>query len=448
MRISGTTGTVLMLVALAAVGAGTYYFKTMQTNRKLELQAQTKQAQLKAKEAEQKTKEAEARTAEAAARQREADSKIKSAEAAKAADELAAKKQEAENLKAKTAADEAAAKKAEAEALAAEAETAKSAEAKAASEAAKAADAKRAEAEALALKRAEAERAKAADQRAKAEAAKAIADAARVKSENELKTAEANAQAERDRKLRMYRRAETSRAEMLALQRAERLLALDEAGALTAADLEAAANGDNPANAPAAPSAGETTNAVVKVDWPNAEDRVPKSDVAVGSLMKKLDEKTAAANHRRAREYIKTFTELADRAENENRLADAQHYRRTLAGLVPDYVEVYAELIDEARQAKNREADEAKLAKDLFELVPDWQRIAVCERLLQRDETYFSKLLAGKVDREVYVKAFRKLYDLAMRDKGDHDERRAKMAHICKVLATYVPDFEKLPEWK
>ncbi len=43
---------------------------------------------------------------------------------------------------------------------------------------------------------------------------------------------------------------------------------------------------------------------------------------------------------------------------------------------------------------------------------------------------------------------FRKLYDQAMRDKGDRDERREKMSHICKVLATYVPDYERSPEWK
>ncbi|MCQ2395301.1 MAG: hypothetical protein MJ249_13555, partial [Kiritimatiellae bacterium] len=64
MKLSGTTGTVLMLLALASVGAGTYFFKTVQVNRKLELQARTKEAQQKAKEAEQKTREAEARTAE------------------------------------------------------------------------------------------------------------------------------------------------------------------------------------------------------------------------------------------------------------------------------------------------------------------------------------------------------------------------------------------------
>jgi len=444
MKISGTTGTVLMLVALAAVGGGMYVFKTVSTNRKLELQATLKQAQLKTKETELQTREAEKRTAEATARQREAENKIKTAEAAKAADDLEAKKQEAENLKAQQAADEAAAAKAEAEKAAAEAETKKSEAAKAASEAAKAESEKKAALEAEARKRAELEAKKAADELAKTLSTKAIVEAAREKSENERKTAEANAQAERDRKLRMYRRAETSRAEMLALQRAERLLALDEAGALTASDLEGAANGES-----AAPAATESaTNAVVKVDWPDESGRQTPAESAVNTMTKKRDDKASAAARSRAREYIRTFSALADQAIAANRLADARHHRSALVALVPNYVDLYGELIDEARKAKGHEADEEKLVKDLFQLVPEWQRVSVCERLLQRDEAYFSKMLAGRVEREVYVKTFRKLYEQAMRDRGDRDERREKMNHICKVLSTYVPDFEKLPEWR
>lgn len=448
MKVSGTTGTVVMLLALAAVGAGTYFFKTVQTNRKLELQAQTKQVQLQQKEAEQKTREAEARTAEAEARQKEADRKIKASEEAKAETLLAAKKQEAKNLEAQIAADEAAAKKAEALQAAADAETAKAEAQKAAADAARAEAEQKAALESLALKRAEVEAKKAADELARTEAAKKIAADALEKSENERKIAEANAQAERDRKLRMYRRAETSRAEMLALQRAERLLALDEAGALTAADLENAMASANEAANAASAEGTPATNAVVKVDWPAEASTESPSTVKEGEFAKKIEEKASEDSRRRAREYVHTFGDLAATAAQQNRPADAAHYRQTLVALVPDYVDVYAELIDEARQAKDKTEEEARLVSDLVALVPAWQRVTVFGKLLQHDEGYFSKALAGRVTREEYVKTFRKLYDLAMRDKGDRDERRAKMAHLCQVLATYVPDFEKSPEWK
>ena len=449
MKLSGTTGTVLMLLALATVGAGTYFFKTVQVNRKLELQARTKEAQQKAKEAEQKTREAEARTAEAEAKEKEAERKIKRDEAEKAEAELAAKKQEAENLKLQKEADASAAAKAEASALA-DATAMKKAEAeKAAADAAKAEAEQKAALETLSLKRAEAERARAEAERAKTEAAKKIAEAALEKSANELKTAQANAEAERDRKLRMYRRAETSRAEMLALQRAERLLALDESGALTAADLEAGTSAGGAAEAmSSADATGEKTNAVVKVDWPEASNGQTPGDQKVDEIDQKMTEKANAERRRRARTYIKSFGELADAATEQGRMEDAVHYRRTLTALVPDYVEVYSELIDEARKDKDRTKEETRLVKSLLATVPNWQRVTTCEKLLLRDEAYFSKMLAGQVNRDEYVKAFRKLYDQAMRDKGDHDERREKMAHLCQVLSTYVPDYERSPEWK
>ena len=138
---------------------------------------------------------------------------------------------------------------------------------------------------------------------------------------------------------------------------------------------------------------------------------------------------------------------MAARAESEGRAADAEYYRRTLTTLVPEYVEVYAELIDEARKA-GREKDEARHVGDLVAMVPEWRRVTVFEKLLLRDEAYYSRALAGRIGRDEYVKVFRKLYDQAMRDKGERDERRGKMAHICKVLATYVPDYERSPEWK
>jgi hypothetical protein len=54
----------------------------------------------------------------------------------------------------------------------------------------------------------------------------------------------------------------------------------------------------------------------------------------------------------------------------------------------------------------------------------------------------------GLATKDEFVKAFRRRYDKVRREQGDKDERVAKMERICKVLATYVPDFERSPEWK
>jgi hypothetical protein len=428
--MSGTTGTALLLASLAVLGAGAYFFKTTQENRRLELQAKAKQTQLKIKEADVKAKEAAAREEEAKARQRDGERRIKEAEAAKAEADIAARRQEAEAARAKIEADKTAVARAEAE--------------KAASDAARAAAERKAAAEGLAMKRAEAERAKAEAELARVAAAKKIAEAALAKSENEVKAAEANAAAERDRKLRMYRRAETSRAEMLALQRAERMLALEESGALSEADQEPDfdASGDSGARP------DEATNVVVKVDWPADAASAPAADSVAVDACRKMAAAANAEDGRRAREYIATFGALAGRADAEGRPVDAAYYRRTLTSLVPEYVDVYAELIDEARRKGGREKDEARYVTELMATIPAWRRVAVCESLLQRDEAYFSRALAGRMSRDEYVKAFRKLYDKAMRDKGDRDERRGNMARICKVLATYVPDYERSPEWK
>jgi hypothetical protein len=442
--MSGTTGTALLLASLAVLGAGAYFFKTTQENRRLELQAKAKQTQLKIKEADVKAKEAAAREEEAKARQRDGERRIKEAEAAKAEADIAARRQEAEAARAKIEADKTAVARAEAEKAASDAARAKAEAEKAASDAARAAAERKAAAEGLAMKRAEAERAKAEAELARVAAAKKIAEAALAKSENEVKAAEANAAAERDRKLRMYRRAETSRAEMLALQRAERMLALEESGALSEADQEPDfdASGDSGARP------DEATNVVVKVDWPADAASAPAADSVAVDAGRKMAAAANAEDGRRAREYIATFGALAGRADAEGRPVDAAYYRRTLTSLVPEYVDVYAELIDEARRKGGREKDEARYVTELMATIPAWRRVAVCESLLQRDEAYFSRALAGRMSRDEYVKAFRKLYDKAMRDKGDRDERRGNMARICKVLATYVPDYERSPEWR
>lgn len=342
MRISGTTGTVLALVALAALGGGTYFFRTVQENRRLELQARTQQDRLKTKEAE-------------AAR----DEKL---------------------------------------------------------------------------------------------AATRIAEAALAKSANERKAAEATAAAEHDRKLRLYSRASLSRAETVALQRAERRLALEEAGLLAPED-----NAGDGGMAPAEEAAGNTagaaadgnapTNAVVAVTWPEARPDATPAGVKVAEIQRKIDDTHRAAQNRAARRRIADFGRRIDQAVSEGRLADAAHERRALVSLVPDYVDVYIGLLDEARAA-NDEAAQKKRLDELVALVPDWRRVAVLVRLIQHDEAFYSRALAGRVEKDDYVKAFRKIYDAARRDKGDRDERDEKVAHICRVLATYVPDFERSPEWK
>lgn len=448
MRISGTTGTVLVLVALAAVGGGTYFFRTVQENRRLELQARTQQDRLKAKEADARAKEAEAKTKEAEARKAEADRKRAEAAAAEKRAVVDAKRQEESRAREQAAAAAAAKKKAEAEKAAADAAAKKAAAEKDASDAARAEQEKRAAAEAVALRRAEAERKTAEAARDEKLAATRIAEAALAKSANERKTAEATAAAEHDRKLRLYSRASLSRAETVALQRAERRLALEEAGLLAPED-----NAGDGGAAPAEESAGTAadgsapTNAVVAVTWPEARPDATPAGVKVAEIQRKIDDTHRTAQNRAARRRIADFGRRIDRAVSEGRLADAAHERRALISLVPDYVDIYIELLDEAREAKD-EAVQKKRLDELVALVPDWRRVAVLVRLIQHDEAFYSRALAGRVEKDDYVKAFRKIYDAARRDKGDRDERDEKVAHICRVLATYVPDFERSPEWK
>lgn len=444
MRISGTTGLVVALLALGIVGGGAFAYRSMQETERQRLltkaqeaKLETRKADAKAKEAEEKAKEAEARKAEANRKRAEAD-----AEAKKAA--LAAKKQDEANLKEKAAADAAAAKRASAEKAAADAATEKAAAEKAAAEAEQVAQAKRAEAETLSLKRAEEERRKAETELAAAAAAKRAAEAALAKSENERKAAEATAAAERDRKLRMYARANTSRAELLALQRAEKLLALEESGALDAGE---AGDRDESKGETSAPSAEAPTNAVVDVSWPPIVSTQTSADEKVAAAGKRMEEKAASQRNREARRHIDDFVALIEKAVAEDRVADANYYRRTLISIVPDYVTIFRELVEEARKADDSKTAGRRL-DELISLIPSWQRVAVFVQLIHQDETYYSRMLAGRVQKGEYVKAFRKIYDEARRDKGDRDERDAKVEHICKVLATYVPDFENVTEWK
>ncbi len=445
MRVSGTAGVVIALVALAVVGGGTFFFKSIQETRKLELEQQIQTAKRKTRAAEAAAAESEAKAKEAEARKAEAERKKAEALAESKKTDLATKKQETENLKEKAAVAAAEAKRAAAVQAAAEAETARSEAAKAEAEAKRLEQEKRAAAESIIRARAEAEQKKAEAALAEKMAAKQIADAALAKSENERKTAEANAAAEHDRKLRLYSRANTSRAELLALQRAEKLLALEESGALDAAGED---DGMEEASEPSAegPAAGET-NAVVAVTWPETHSDETPAGKKIAARQRQLDDQIVQTRARRARRHIREFGALVDQAVADGRATDARYYRRTLTSLVPNYVAVYEELIDEARKADDAKGAD-KLLDDLIALVSDWQRVAVFVELIQRDEAYYSRALAGRVKKDEYVKAFRKIYEEARRDKGDHDERDAKVAHICKVLATYVPEFETSPEWK
>ncbi|MDO4991303.1 MAG: hypothetical protein Q4E45_12460 [Eubacteriales bacterium] len=446
MRISGTTGLVAALLALGIVGGGAFAYRSMQETERQRLQTEAQKAKLKTRDADARAREAEAKSKEAEARKAEAARKQADAEADAKKAVLAAKKQEEANLREKSAADAAAAKRLQAEKAAADAAVAKAVAEKEAAEAERAAQAKKAEAEAVALKRAEEERRKAEADYAKTVAAKSIADAALAKSENERKTAEAAATAERDRRLRMYARANTSRAELLALQRAEKLLALEESGALERG--EASEEAGMAETRPAEPtSSDDATNVAVSVAWPDA----PSGETSVGEQVaeahRKMIERTSQERVRADRRHVNAFGALIDKAMKDGRMVDAGYYRSTLIALVPDYVSIYRELIEEARKAKDEEAAGRRL-DELISLIPSWQRVAVFVQLIHQDEAYYSRMLAGRIQKGEYVRTFRKIYDEARRDKGDRDERDAKVEHICKVLATYVPDYENVTEWK
>lgn len=443
MKVSGTVGAVCAFVLVGVVGCGVFLFKNVQETRQRELALQTQNVKLKVREAarqeaeaNEKAKAAEAKAAEARRRQAEAERE-------RAAKDLQSKRQEAETAKARKAAADAESAKAVKARAAAEAETARANAAAKRAEAEKSVAEAKAKAEEVALKRAVEERLKAEAEFARAAAAKAVADAALAKSENERKTAEANAAAEHDRKLRMYRRAESSRAEMIELQKAERLLAMEEAGVAMPQTEQAAeadmAENDNAAAAP--------TQAVAAVQWPDVA--AGKGAAASGLAMRDLALDARERRERRlaAREHVGRFMKLVESAVRDGRSADAAYYRKTLATIVPNYPLVFTELMEDARKAKRQDMAET-YCSDLMALTPDWARVGVMVDLIDRDEAYYSGMLAGRVSKEEFVKAFRKRYDRARRNKGDRDEREEEMESICRKLAEYVPDFERSPEWK
>lgn len=432
---------VLLLLAVLC-GGGFFVGTALLKSRALQQEAALRQATLATAEKKRLAADADAKAKAAAAKKAEAEKARAVAEREKAVAERESKKLEAANLAAR---QQAAKREAEAKAkakAAAEAETARlAAETRKAEATRKELDAKRATEE-VALKRATEERLKAEAERARVAAAQAVADAALRKSENELKTAQANAAAEHDRKLRMYRRAESSRAEMLELQRAERALALEEAGLSPASADEASVAVPVAEATPAA-----ETNAAVAVAWPAADP--PPTPTAAGLSQAEAARAARARDgvRRHARDYVATFGALIDRANREGRPQDAAHYSRMLMTFVPDYATTYMDLMDEARAA-GRDEEATRACAALMALEPDWRRVGTMVRLLARNEAYYSRTLAGLVTKDEYVKAFRRLYDEARRSTADRDEREATMARLCSVLATYVPDFEKSSEWK
>lgn len=443
MKVSGTVGAVCALVLLGVVGCGVFLFKNAQETRRQELALQTQNARLKAKEAarqeaeaNEKAKAAEAKAAESRRRQAEAEKE-------KAAKALQTKQEETKAAKARKEAADAESARAVKARAAAEAETERDAAAADRAEAEKAAADAKAKAEGLALQKAAEERRRAEAELARAAAAKAIADAALAKSENDRKAAEANAAAEHDRKLRMYRRAESSRAEMLELQKAERLLALEEAGvALPKAEAREETQDASEEAAAAGP-----TQTVVSVKWPDDDGGRDGVDAALEKRDLAIETRTMQTRRRAAREHVDRFMRLVESAVRDGRTTDAAYYRKTLASIVPNYPLVFTELIEDARKAKRQDLAE-RYCTDLMALTPDWARVGVMTGLIDRDEAYYSGMLAGRVTKDEFVKAFRKRYDRARRNKGDQDEREEEMESICRKLAEYVPDFERSPEWK
>lgn len=443
MKVSGTVGAACALVLLGAVGCGVFLFKNAQETRRQELALQTQNAKLKAKEAarqeaeaNEKAKAAEAKTAESKRRQAEAEKE-------RAAKALQTKQEETKAAKARKEAADAEAAKAVKARAAAEAEAERAAAAAERAEAEKAAADAKAKAEGLALQKAAEERRRAEAELARTVAAKAVADAALAKSENDRKAAEANAAAEHDRKLRMYRRAESSRAEMLELQKAERLLALEEAGvALPKAEAQEEGRDASDEAAAAGP-----TQAVVSVTWPETAGAGDGAGAALEKRDLAIEAKAMQTRRRAAREHVDRFMRLVESAVRDGRTTDAAYYRKTLASIVPNYPLVFTELIEDARKAKRQDLAERYCA-DLMAIAPDWARVGVMTDLIDRDEAYYSGMLAGRVTKDEFVKAFRKRYDRARRNKGDLDEREEEMESICRKLAEYVPDFERSPEWK
>lgn len=440
---AGSSAAVIALLLLAAVGGGAYFWKAMLNNEKLELEGRKKQAELQLRQEKAKERAAEESAAKANALAKERELKRVQAEKEKLIAENEKKKLDNEGVKAKAEAAKAEAAKSEAAARASAAAKAKLDAERAKAEAEEKALACRNESERVALAKAEADRAKAAAERESKAMALRIAEAALAKSENERKAAEAKAAEERDRKLRMYRRAETSRAEMLELQRAERMLALEEAGISPTAiyDDEEPIPADGEGVAAAAQ--GETPPPV-EVDWRNGKGEKTPADRKIEKISEGMDGSIGELTMMQARRHVKLLSGMIREAQTDS---EKNNYRRALASLAPNYMEVYRAMIGEALQEK-RTADARRLCREMVSTIPVWERTGKLAGLLERDLETYSALLAGNTTQDEFVRAFRRVYDGITHRKGDADERAARTEELCRTLAKYVPEYERHAEWR
>ena len=430
MKFSGTTGLVISLIVIALAGGGTYFFRTAQETKRMELAQEAKRLKQEARATEKAQAEAEVKAKEA----EKAAAEAKRVAAVKAVEEQKLRKEAAD----------AESRLVEKKRVAAEAETEKLKAQEKVQAQAKALAEQKAETEQLALRRAEEERRRAEAELAKELAGKAIVEAALAKSENDRKAAEANAAAAHDRKLRMYRRAETSRAELLELQRAERRLALEETGGGVPTEDSA---GVDTTNEHTGNETLSETNAVIAVVWQENTIQSTEAEVKLEAARSKLDARAASEQLRHARDYVSSFGKLIAEAQQAKRNEDVSYYRQTLRTLVPDYQEVYAVLAEEARTQGHPDRELACL-REMMSLVPTGGRVSACVRLFMRDEEHYAEMLTKLATRGEYVAVFKKMIDVARRSDADRDEREAKMDHYERTLAKYVPDYEKCPEWK
>lgn len=435
-----TTGTILILVLLGAIGGGTFVFRNIQETKRQEIQQKTQQAKLKTKAAEAEKAKAEEETAKAAARKKEAEAKKAEAEAAKAKADVEAKKAETEAAKAKAEAAQAETAKAEAQADAAAAEADKLAARKAADEAAAAAAGAKAKLEAETCARIQAEQAKAQAEAARALAEQTVAEAALKKSENERKTAEAKAAEEHDRKLRMYRRAKTSRSEMIELQAAERRLAREEAG-LAPEEESAAVTPAAPAEPPPEPVVVPTAEEarLAGVQWTDGKEPPTPAEAKLVQENRKLSEQTDMVHTRRARKYVAAFGKLIAEAQKENRREDVKYYRKTLVTLVPDYRDVYVAQAEELRLHGKVEA-ELTVLKELLALVEPSARETLFAWLIERDGAHYAGRLARLVTPEEYVSLYKRLVDVVRHENGDREVREQRLDNYWKWMGPYLQD--------
>ena len=427
----------MILLLIAVCAAATWVGSSLMAARRTEAEMKAQQVKLKIAEEKRRTAEADEKAKAAEAKKADAMRAQAEAEKEKAVAARQERVQAKEEAQARLAAAEAekAAKKAGERAAEAEAKRLTAAKAEA--------DARRREKEAenkkmeWSVRQAEETRRAAEAELARTLAAKATAEAALKKSENDRKTAELTAAAERDRKLRLYRRAETSRAEMLELKRAEQLLALEESGLLTGQSEEPA----KPENAEEEKPA--QTNQAVLVAWKPEPSSQESADGTMAAHQELIDQARQVCSLK----YMETFGPLIAEADREGRTAEAQRLRRALLSLLGDPVNAYVPLIEEALRKGLRDRA-VRLCAEMVALVPQWRRVSVMAELLKRHTPRYGELLAGLTTQADFVRAFRKLYDEARLASPDSDERERATAELCTVLARYVPDYATHPAWR